>query len=480
MEEKISAVKSLRLNDTEVTGMSWEDTGSFLEYRRLPRFFRIVLKSTPGRGSLIYSELWLPERWNGIFLGLGNGGMAGKMNYSELSESIRKGYAAANTDMGTSGGRDSGIDNPDVWKDFGWRATHIMTEISKRILRMHYGRRELYSYFIGQSTGGQQALALAERFPLDYDGMIAAAPANNRVFLHIYFLWNHNHLCRADGSAMFSGEEILRISECAAVFFQNEGDGERGDNFVSFPYLGEGTVERFLAFLHEKHPEFTGMQLEALHAVYHGPVNPVTGEQIFAGMPIGAEQYGCGIEDCQQKESPNFYPFIWAFGRDYDGRNFDFDRDVDAIAARLSSELNANQADLRAFAQHGGKLIVLSGSADPCVPFADVMRYCERVTDMLGGYEKASRFFRCFLVPGKDHGRNGKGSNVIWGDAENRSDLLTVLRGWREKGEAPQSLTAARIDFDTGKTVFARDIFPYGSSENEKRSLPKSCCGRYL
>lgn len=473
IQEKIEAMKNLPLDHTEVVSVSWEDTGSFLEYQDLPCFYRIVLKSTPGVGSLIYSELWLPENWNGIFLGLGNGGMAGSIVYYQMAENIRKGYAVANTDMGTSRGRDSGIHNPDVWKDFGWRATHIMTEISKEILRAFYGRREMYSYFWGQSTGGQQALSEAQRFPLDYDGIIAMVPANSRVFLHIYFLWNHNHLRRPDGSVMFCSEEIQQISECAVVFFQKEGDGEEGDNFVSYPYVGEETVERFLDFLRGRHPEFTQEQLEALSAVYHGPVNPVTGEQIFAGMPIGAESYSCGIETCQQEESPNFYPFLWAFGRGYDGRQFDFGQDADRIDALLSSDLNANQSDLHTFAEHGGKMIVLSGSADPCIPFADAMKYSERVMAAMGGYERTSQFFRYFLVPGKDHGMNGKGSNVLWGDAEKRNDLLDVLRRWREEGAAPENLIAARINFDTGETVFARKIYPYGSSEFDHRKFTK-------
>lgn len=354
-----------------------------------------------------------------------------------------------------------------------------MTEVGKEIARIYYGRRESYSYFIGGSTGGQQALAEAQRFPSDYDGILAAAPANNRVFLHIYFLWNHNHLRMPDGKALFSTREITAISDCAAAFFQEKGDGIPGDNFVSFPYVGENTVESFLDFLSRKHPEFTGIQLQALSAVYHGPVNMLTGEQIYNGMPIGSEIYNCGIEECQQEESPHFYPFLWAFGPDYDGRQFDFGRDLEKINALLSPHLNANQADLSVFFQNGGKLLLLSGSADPCVPFPDAFNYCRRVIQAMGGCEKMADFFRYFLIPGKDHGTSGRGCSELWGASE-EEDLLDALRKWRESEQAPEYLISIKRNPASGDKLFSRKIYPVDFRKQDETDCPKCCCTRYL
>lgn len=473
MENSVDKLLNANIEHTEIVEVSYENSGSFGDFSELPGFYRVLFKTSYGEGSLIYTELWMPEDWNGIFIGLGNGGMAGEINQGEFPNYIRKGYAAAQTDMGTSGGRNRGIGNPEVWKDFGWRATHAMTRVSKELIFALYGSAPRYSYFLGGSTGGQQAFSEAQRFPEDYDGILAGVPANNRVFLHTYFLWNHNHLRKPSGEVMFSEEEIKRITALATAYFQSQGDGEPGDNFVSFPW-GEGdTVKEFLGYLKEACPDFSEEQLVALEAVYQGPKNPVTKRQIYNGMPMGSEIYGCGIRECQEEESPYFFPFIWAFGESYNGYDFDFDRDLEKLSATLSGDLNANEADLNVFQKSGGKLIAYSGSADPCVPFPDALRYAERVMDKMGGYEKTAAFFRYFLFPGKDHGCDGLGANEHWGDESGALGLLEVLRLWREEEKEPQFLVAARREQDTVK--FARRIYPYGSAKNPLRPHMKTC-----
>ena len=137
------------------------------------------------------------------------------------------------TDMGTSGGRERGINNQAVWRDFGWRATHGMAVLGKQLSEICYGKKPEYSYFVGASTGGQQAFSEAQRFPEDFNGIIAGVPANNRVALHTYFLWNHNHLRRPDGKVMFTDKEIQNITHLAVSFFQNRKDGAEGDNFCN-------------------------------------------------------------------------------------------------------------------------------------------------------------------------------------------------------------------------------------------------------
>ncbi len=355
-----------------------------------------------------------------------------------------------------------------------------MTETGKEIIRLYYGRMESYSYFLGGSTGGQQALSEAQRFPFDYDGILAMSPANNRVFLHIYFLWNHNHLRPRSGRMLFSQKEIMQISDCAIDYFQSKGDGLTGDPFVSFPYTGNNTVEDFLLFLHQKYPLFTEVQLQALSAVYHGPVNQVTGEQIYCGMPIGSEIYSCGIAECQQEESPHFYPFIWAFGPDYDGYQFDLGKDVEKIDALLSADLNANQPDLHAFSDNGGKLILISGSADPCVPFPDAMNYYKRVIQAMGSRQKTDGFLRYFLIPGKDHGMNGRGCSAIWGPGKEKEELLDVLRRWREQKKEPEYLVSVKEDPVTKDRILTRKVYPYGSFWQNEEVFPKTCSSRYL
>ncbi|MBO5928266.1 MAG: tannase/feruloyl esterase family alpha/beta hydrolase [Clostridia bacterium] len=158
-------------------------------FEDMPSFVRVVLVSKPGAGSYIRHELWLPDGWNGCFLGLGNGGMAGTIHYGTLANRTRERYAVINTDMGTSRGRDSGVNNPDLIKDFGWRATYLMTKAGKLITEEYYGSPIEKSYFFGTSTGGQQSMMLAQRFPEEYDGISAGVPANNRTNLHMSGLW---------------------------------------------------------------------------------------------------------------------------------------------------------------------------------------------------------------------------------------------------------------------------------------------------
>lgn len=435
----------------------------------IPEHLRVVIKSVPGAGSLIMSELWLPAEWNGTFTGLGNGGMAGAIPHDWLAEMVRGGYAAASTDMGTSRGRESGISNPDVWKDFGYRATHLMTVQSKSLIEKYYGRAADISYFIGASTGGQQAFSLAQRYPADYDGILAGVPANNRTNLHAYFLWNHVHLRRRDGSVMFTEEEVTKITETAVRFCRGRGDGQPGDNFVSAPYKNENTIPDFLVFL-KSETGFSDEQINALNAVYDGPKS-ADGYRIYNGMPIGSEKYSCGILDCQGGESPHFYPFIWAFGRDYDAYNFDFGGDMRRFNELLAEYLNANSPDLDSFYKNGGKMIAYSGSADPCVPYPDALNYYRRVKAEMG--DRTAEFFRYYLMPGKEHGEFGDGTNALL--TGKSQDAFAALRKWRECGIAPQQMYAARVDTE-GNITLSRRIEPPDDAE----ACPPCCDEIYL
>jgi len=419
-------------------------------------FTGLLLESRPEEGSLIRHALWLPDEWNGIFVGRGNGGMAGGLSRDDGL--IRRGYASAHSDLGTSRGVASGVENPAVWRDFGWRATHLMTAESKRLIEVFYRERPRASYFLGTSTGGEQAIMEAERFPEDYDGILAGKPANNRIALHTYFLWNHVHLRTREGKKLFTEKEVQSLSREAARFFAGKNGGRKGDPFVTLPYEGEDTEERFLLHL-KKRTSFSEEQLSALRLVYQGPLNPRTGERIYNGMPIGSERYGCGIMDSMAEESPHFYPFQWTFGLGYDGYDFDFDRDLDRMLSLPGAEMNAGKADLSAFGRAGGKLLVYSGASDPCVPYPDAMRYYERAAENAGGYGEISGTARYFLAPGMDHGEGGLGAKSVTG--EEGEDLLRVLRRWKEEGKAPDRLLA-RMD-QAGRET--RPLSPYGSPD---------------
>ena len=170
----------------------------------LPAFVRVAFTSRPTAVSFIRSEVWLPRAgWNGRFLGTGTGGGAGYIDYQSLAGGLARGFATANTDLGTSPSVYDLIGVPERWADFGYRATHEMTVAAKAIARAYYQRAAHRAYFAGCSTGGQQALAEAQRYPADYDGLLVGAPANNRTHLHASFIWNllatNNVLARRSG-----------------------------------------------------------------------------------------------------------------------------------------------------------------------------------------------------------------------------------------------------------------------------------------
>lgn len=394
----------------------------------------------PARGSQIRAEMWLPDpdRWNGRFLGLGNGGAAGSINPDAFLKPIRENFAVATTDMGTAPGEESGIGHPEVWRDFGYRATHLMTVTAKHILASRYGRGPQFSYFTGGSTGGQQALQEAQRYPEDYDGIVAHVPAHCRTPLHAYFLWNDRIIseCRfteaQEAALIAAGNEYLGAREAPA------GAGK----FVSDPRATAADIDAVIRLARQKAPCLTDRQAAGLRKLLEGPTHATTGERIFGGLPIGCALRG---------SHGNLYLFKWVFGRDKDLGQINFGADIDTYTATLGPYLNAENADLRRFAARGGKAIMTPGSADPVVPYHASIDYYERVAGVCGGLEATRSFLRLFLIPGMDHA-GGPGINTL-------PPTLDLVRNWRENGAAPDLITGQRVV--DGKTAYESPIYPY-------------------
>ncbi len=261
----------------------------------MPAFCRVRATAMPSRDSHVGIELWMPlAGWNGRLLGTGNGGGAGRIAYEMgMIEGLKRGFAVANTGVGTAPAVDPLAARPDRWVDFGSRATHEMTRIAKTMVGAFYKVASFRSYFEGCSTGGQQALEAAHRYPQDYDGILAGAPGNNRTHVASYFLWNYQAL------------------------------------------------------------NAPAANLSAVRRLYAGPTNQRTGERIFAGltpgsetMPLGPMQQGDPVIFPPQQ----FYLFDWALGAgDFDPLGFDFSRDLARVDGRLAATLNANAAHLAPF-----------------------------------------------------------------------------------------------------------------------------------
>ncbi|CAN5378286.1 tannase/feruloyl esterase family alpha/beta hydrolase [soil metagenome] len=453
----------------------------------LPAFCRVTATLKPMPESNIRIEVWLPQtNWNERFLGTGTGGGAGSISYGALANGLKRGFATTNTDMGTSPNANEAVGHPERWADFGYRATHEMTATAKAITQAYYKKPFHHAYFAGCSTGGQQALMEAQRYPDDYNGILAGAPANNRTHLHTGFVWNYKVTNQLPGST-FSKEKIAFITNAVINACGGKDGGAPGDNFLTDPRACQFDPETL-----PKCPAgtddgtcFTPAQLTALKQIYAGPVNPRTGERIYTPLPLGSENSGSGIE---YQQNPNqappslFYQYKWVFGANFDYTTFDFDRDQDKLDSVLAPILNANNPDLEPLKKRGGKILMYSGTADPLVPYQDAVTYYERVIDAQGSLKKTEAFFRFFLIPGMAHCGGGPGLNdcgqnlALTVPQDSDHDVLTALINWVEKGTPPDKLiaTAYTGGIPTNGVRFQRPIYPYPKLPAYTRGDPTS------
>jgi feruloyl esterase len=454
-----SLAHGTRFGTSTVIAAEYVTSGSFTgadgsKQSDLPAFCRILAISTPRPSSRIISEVWLPaaDRWNGKILGLGNGGAAGRIQTAALADSLRRGFAAATTDMGsypagtTGVGFNFGDGRPEAVRDWAYRSTHEMTILAKAAVTRYYGKPATRAYFTGCSTGGHQGLMEALKYPEDYDGIIVGAPAHNRTHLHIRFAALRQ--LGLNPAASLSGaplrlwtNEILR--SCAG-----KDGGAPGDKFLSNPLLCRASPRTLQCRVGQASDQcLREEQVRALEQIYDGTRNRRTGELIYYGDVRGAEEqiqlvYG------DQPLARNFDITHWVLPPERAKDSFDFDRDMAALDARFP-DINAMSPDLSRFAAAGGKIIFFHGWQDGLISPLDTLDYFRRASAR--GKSKAD-FARLYMVPGLAHCFGGSGPNAFGqqpgvrsgGSAED--DLLAALDRWSVQGIAPAALVAARYD----------------------------------
>jgi len=426
----------------------------------LPAFCRVEATARPTGDSEIRFEVWIPpvDAWNGKFQGVGNGGYQGSISYGAMAAALRRGYATASTDTGHTGDdMKFGQGHPEKVIDYGWRAIHVMTDTAKLIVRNAQGRFAEKSYFVGCSAGGHQAMSEVQRFPEDYDGVIAGAPAHNRIRQAFGFMWSWTATHGADGKPLLTQAKLATVSK-AVVEACDAGDGLK-DGLVGDPRkcafdpaklaCGTGADEATC---------LTAPQVEAIRKVYAGAKNPRTGEQIYTGWPRGSEGFGdtalAGwrqyLTDPGEPARIGLFRYFLFHDPNWDARTLDYDRDL-AYAEERLSDLPAVSRDLSAFKKRGSKLLMYGGWLDPVVPPQDTAAYYEAVAKTMGGYDKTRDFFRLFMVSGMGHCFGGPGPNQF--------DALTALEQWVEKGVAPDTLLASHST--NGKVDRTRPLCPY-------------------
>ena len=435
----------------------------------LPAFCRIVAVAKPTSDSVINFEVWIPtsERWNRNFLGVGNGGYNGAIYYEEMADALNRGFATASTDTGHTGSDLAfAYGHPEKITDWGYRAIHIMSESAKLIIRDYAGALPKHSYFMGCSTGGHQALSEVQRFPGDYDGVVAGDPGNDRVHLNIGFLWAFGATHDANGNAILPSSKLSLLNK-AALEACDTADGVK-DGVISDPETCQFDPAALLCKDKENDECLTAAQVAAVKKVYSGPRNPRTGEQIIAGYSPGSESpegdtWAHGWEtyviDRKEPMRLDFWKY-WVFNdANWDWRKFDYDHDV-SYADRKVAAVNASSPDLSAFMARGGKIIMYSGWADPVGPPLDAINYYKQVEAVIGGRQKTQTFFRLFMVPGMAHCGGGPGPNFFGGfgpvasppeiKREPEHDVMSALVQWVDRGVAPDQIVAAHV---TGSNI---------------------------
>jgi feruloyl esterase len=400
----------------------------------VPAFCRVSVTAKPTPDSDIKIEVWLPDAWNGKLLGTDNGGFSGAINFGALAAALGKGYAAVSTDTGHTGDQmEFGVGHPEKIVDWAHRAIHEMTTIAKAVVERAKGRAPERSYFSGCSTGGQQALSEAQRYPSDYDGIIAGAPGNNRINLIYGFLWSWLATHDADGTPFLPAVKLPALAR-AAVAACDKDDGVE-DGLIGDPRTCRFDPAVLACRGEESSACLTARQIEAVNKVYDGPKTK-RGRQLYPGWARGSEA-GWGTYIINPREPVRVGLFrSWVFENPtWDPRSFDWDKDVDTVDAKYPF-LNATATDYTAFRARGGKLIMYTGLADPVVSPLDTIAYYENVVRAMGGMEATRSFFRFFPAPGMAHCGGGAGPNTF--------DALAALEAWIEKGTPPDSIPAAR------------------------------------
>jgi hypothetical protein len=417
-------------------------------------------------------QLNLPAVWNRRFYMNGNGGFAGESpetvpRAALRATALRHGFVTATTNTGHDATQEPlatfAERNYQKLVDYAFRAVHLTAVTAKAMAARYYDRPVAFAYWDGCSTGGRQALMEAQRFPADFDGIVAGAPVLNFVDTLVLGLWH----ARALDEAPITLEKLKVVAD--AIYAKCDGADGLVDGILDDPRRCDFEPTRDLpvcAAGYDGAGCVTAAQAAALKKMYGGVVS--NGTAYFPGQPIGAEKVGlppfgpptpasgwdrwlvaaAGTKPLQLAFPESFMKSI-AFARpDYDWKTFDFDKDP-ARLAEARRLLNATEPDLAPFRSRGGKLLMYFGWADTALTPYMAVDYYEKALAANG--PDTRDFFRLFMVPGMFHCRGGVGPD--------RFDAMTAVIDWVERGVLPQSLTATRIE--DGAVVRTRPLCPY-------------------
>lgn len=435
-------------------------------------YCRIEATLQPTPASKVRIEVWLPPKdaWNGKYIGAGNAGYGGDFTspYLFMGGAVARGYAAAGTDTGHAGssmgetsdaGASWALNAPEVLTDYGHRANHVTAIAAKSLIDAYYGKPPQRSYFQGCSNGGREALQQAQRYPADYDGIVAGAPANPWSRMIAGQVWNARAAANTPGGMPDSKLALVTQAvnaQCDALDGVTDGllENPRACRFdpTSLQCKGDDAADCL-----------TASQVELVKAIYAGPKDQ-SGKQIYPGFPPGQEnvQWGEWITGPASKHTffpTEYFRYIVLGDPEWTLSKLNFDKDV-ALGRRKAGPILDASPDLTPFIKRGGKLIMFHGWADAAISPLGSIEYYEQMRKTVGT-KRADASTRLYLAPGMAHCFGGPGPSDF--------NVLGALESWVEEGEAPQEIIAAKyavdyaklLGFPPGEPLRTRPLCPY-------------------
>ena len=420
-------------------------------------------------GNQVNFRVGLPEAWNGKFYFSGVGGLGGRIG--SLNKGLARGYASASTDTGHSADDPAWGSNRAKEIDYGHRGTHVTAVASKAIAAAFYAKPVQHAYFEGCSNGGRQAFMEVQRYPDDFDGVIAGHPATGTPMQAGRAVVYQHMLASPDNLLTTETIELLSRATLAAC---DDKDGLT-DGIISNPPACSFDPATLTCKTGDAVGCLTPGQVTTVKKIYGG-VKLRDGRTFAYGFPVGheggtsgwsawisgaiaPERQADGTLAYRPERRPSGYGLMepnfrfLALDDDdpgYSWKVFDVDRDQ-ARLKTMTDILSPLDPDLRPFKNSGGKLIAYHGWSDPGISAAGTVAYFDRMTAIVGGRAQADEFARLFMVPGMHHCAGGPGTDSF--------DMLPALEAWVEKGIAPQQVIAARLA--DGKVERTRPLCPH-------------------
>jgi Tannase and feruloyl esterase len=435
----------------------------------LPSYCSVSITQTDSAGNAMHDVLWLPDAWNGRFMGVGGGGYSCGIGFSELAAAIQAGYAAASTDCGVGANALDGswaltssnqLDTALI-TDFSSVGIHAMSVTAQTVTRDYYAHAATYSYFNGCSTGGREGLMEAQRYPADYDGIVSGAPAINWTKFIPAEIWPE----------LVMKESNDFLPACKEQAFVDAVTAACGgtDGVIQDPDRCRWTPSELVG-LQTPCGMITSTDASVVAKIWRGPTS-TDGRRLWYGLEPGTSFSGLAGTTTDAIGATTGAPFPIAV--DYLGKwllqkpSWDwhtlsyaqFDQLSAQSVRQYADVIATDDPDLSQFKRRGGKVLIWHGLADSLIFPQGSVNYYQRVERTLGPHATRS-FARLFLAPGAQHCGQGAGPAPSQFDTAPGSALTAVVE-WVEHGKAPRSILATKVDPVTNVVTESRPLCPY-------------------